>query len=171
MDADGAAVELHSPEVPRRELQRRRAEEKGAFKKQVVGFRPSAALYRQRMTDLRTVLAEYVTKGLEPAFREVVEGYINLVHATALRLVDGDTPRAEDLVQMVFSDLPRLARTLNSTVTSTTTERVGPERGSAGRRRRGTHPVCPRADRFLPKCGRTSGWSRECDTTPLRPGL
>ena len=47
------------------------------------------------MTDPRTLLAEYATKGSEPAFREVVERYVNLVYATAVRLVDGDTHRAE----------------------------------------------------------------------------
>ena len=65
---------------------------------------------------MRTLLAEYATKGSEPAFREVVEGYINLVHATAVRLVDGDTHRAEDVVQTVFSDLARLAGTLSPEV-------------------------------------------------------
>jgi hypothetical protein len=44
------------------------------------------------MTDPRTLLAEYVTKGSESAFREVVERFINLVYGTALRRVDGDTP-------------------------------------------------------------------------------
>jgi RNA polymerase sigma factor (sigma-70 family) len=68
------------------------------------------------MTDPRTLLAEYVTKGSEPAFRELVAGYINLVHATAVRLVDGDTHRAEDVVQTVFSDLARLAGTLSPEV-------------------------------------------------------
>jgi len=61
------------------------------------------------MTDPHALLAEYVTKGSEPAFREVVARYINLVYATAVRLVDGDTHRAQDVTQMVFSDLARLA--------------------------------------------------------------
>ena len=68
------------------------------------------------MTDPRTLLAEYAAKGSEPAFREVVERYINLVYATATRLVDGDTHRAEDVVQTVFSDLARLAGTLSANV-------------------------------------------------------
>jgi RNA polymerase sigma factor (sigma-70 family) len=64
------------------------------------------------MTDPRTLLAEYVTKGSEPAFGELVDRYINLVYATAVRLVGGDTHRAKDVVQTVFSDLARLAGTL-----------------------------------------------------------
>jgi RNA polymerase sigma factor (sigma-70 family) len=68
------------------------------------------------MTDPRTLLAEYVTKGSEAAFRELVAGCINLVYATAVRLVDGDTHRAEDVVQTVFSDLARLAGTLSPEV-------------------------------------------------------
>src|SRR5512140_2654872 len=64
------------------------------------------------MNEPRALLAEYVSKGSETAFREIVERYVNLVYATSLRLVDGDTHRAEDVVQTVFSDLARLAGTL-----------------------------------------------------------
>jgi RNA polymerase sigma factor (sigma-70 family) len=65
------------------------------------------------MSEPRALLAEYVTTGSEAAFREIVERYIGLVYSAALRLVDGDTHRAEDVVQTVFSDLARLARTLS----------------------------------------------------------
>jgi RNA polymerase sigma factor (sigma-70 family) len=68
------------------------------------------------MIDPRASLAEYVTQGSEPAFRAVVERYLNLVYATAVRLVDGDTHRAEDVAQTVFSDLARLAGTLSPKV-------------------------------------------------------
>ncbi len=68
------------------------------------------------MTDPHALLAEYVRRGSEPAFREVVERYINLVYATAVRLVEGDTHRAEDVAQAVFSDLARLAGTLSPNV-------------------------------------------------------
>jgi RNA polymerase sigma factor (sigma-70 family) len=68
------------------------------------------------MTEPRTLLAEYVANGSEQAFRELAERYINLVYGTALRWVDGDTHRAEDIAQTVFSDLARLAGTLSPRV-------------------------------------------------------
>lgn len=68
------------------------------------------------MTDNRTLLAEYANNGSEPAFRELVARYIDLVYSTAVRLVNGDTHRANDVVQTVFMDLARLARTLSPEV-------------------------------------------------------
>jgi RNA polymerase sigma factor (sigma-70 family) len=65
------------------------------------------------MTDHRTLLADYVSHGSEDAFRELVARYVDLVYSTALRLVNGDTHRAEDVTQMVFADLARLAGTLS----------------------------------------------------------
>ena len=65
----------------------------------------------------RTLLADYAVNGSETAFREVVTRYIDLVFSTAVRLVYGDTHLAEDVVQMVFADLARLARTLSPDVT------------------------------------------------------
>ena len=68
------------------------------------------------MTDHRTLLADYVTNGSEEAFRELVARYIDLVYSTAVRLVNGDTHRAEDVAQTVFADLARLAGTLSKDV-------------------------------------------------------
>ena len=64
------------------------------------------------MTDHQTLLAEYTRNGSDAAFRELVTRYVDLVFSTALRLVEGDTHRAEDVVQTVFVDLARVARTL-----------------------------------------------------------
>jgi RNA polymerase sigma factor (sigma-70 family) len=64
------------------------------------------------MTDSRQLLAEYVQSGSEAAFRELVIRYVDLVYAAALRLVEGDTHRAEDVAQTVFLDLARAGRTL-----------------------------------------------------------
>jgi RNA polymerase sigma factor (sigma-70 family) len=55
------------------------------------------------------LLAEYAANGSEEAFRELVSRYIDLVYSTAVRLVNGDTHRAEDVAQTVFADLARLA--------------------------------------------------------------
>jgi RNA polymerase sigma factor (sigma-70 family) len=62
------------------------------------------------MTESEKLLADYVTRGSEEAFRELVARYVNLVYSTALRLVAGDTHRAQDIAQTVFANLARNAR-------------------------------------------------------------
>ena len=64
------------------------------------------------MTDSQRLLTEYARNGSDAAFRELVIRYVDLVYSTALRLVGGDTHRAEDVTQTVFVDLARKARTL-----------------------------------------------------------
>jgi len=54
--------------------------------------------------------------GSDAAFRELVTRYVDLVYSTALRLVEGDTHRAEDVTQTVFVDLSRKARMLPADV-------------------------------------------------------
>ena len=68
------------------------------------------------MTDGQRLLAEYVKNGSEPAFRELVTRYINLVYSAAVRLVGGDKQLAEDVVQTVFLDLARMSRTFSEKV-------------------------------------------------------
>jgi len=65
-----------------------------------------------KMTETQTLLAQYAQDGSEPAFRELVTRYIDLVYSTALRLVGADTHLAQDVAQTVFVDLARKARTL-----------------------------------------------------------
>ena len=64
------------------------------------------------MTDSQELLAEYRQNGSDGAFRELVTRYVDLVYSTALRLVEGDTHRAQDVAQTVFVDLARKVRTL-----------------------------------------------------------
>jgi len=64
------------------------------------------------MTDNHNWLAEYVQTGSDASFRELVTRYVDLVYSTALRLVGGDTHRADDVTQTVFVNLARVARTL-----------------------------------------------------------
>lgn len=64
------------------------------------------------MTDSGTLLQDYARNGSESAFRELVARYLNLVYATALRMVGGDAVLAEDVAQTVFIDLARKARKL-----------------------------------------------------------
>jgi RNA polymerase sigma factor (sigma-70 family) len=64
------------------------------------------------MNDSQCLLARYAETGSEPAFRELLARYLNLVHSTAVRLVGGDKHLAEDVTQMVFVVLAKKARTL-----------------------------------------------------------
>jgi RNA polymerase sigma factor (sigma-70 family) len=68
------------------------------------------------ITDSQRLLAEYVEGGSETAFCELVTRYLDLVYSSAVRLMDGDTHRAEDVAQTVFADLARLARNLSKDV-------------------------------------------------------
>ena len=69
------------------------------------------------MTDTQELLANFVQNGSEPAFRELLTRYLDLVYSTAVRLVDGDTHRAEDVAQIVFADLARMASKLSGSTT------------------------------------------------------
>jgi RNA polymerase sigma factor (sigma-70 family) len=64
-------------------------------------------------TDSQQLLADYTANGSERAFQELVARYVDLVYSTAIRLVDGDTHRAEDVAQTVFVDLARTAAELS----------------------------------------------------------
>src|SRR5438552_6320099 len=64
------------------------------------------------MTESRKLLEEYAQTGSEAALGDLVSRYLGLVYSAGLRLVEGDTHRAEDVAQTVFIDLARMARTL-----------------------------------------------------------
>jgi RNA polymerase sigma factor (sigma-70 family) len=64
------------------------------------------------MTDDEQLLGKYMEERSEPAFGELVARHIDLVYATALRVVNGDTHLAQDVTQMVFIDLALKARRL-----------------------------------------------------------
>lgn len=63
------------------------------------------------MTDDSALLRQYADTGAEPAFAELVRRNVDLVYATALRIV-GDTAAAEDIAQSVFVALARKAAAL-----------------------------------------------------------
>jgi RNA polymerase sigma factor (sigma-70 family) len=65
------------------------------------------------MNDSRELLREYAQTRSETAFGELTRRYVNLVYSTALRRVNGDAHLAEDVAQMVFIDLARMAPKLN----------------------------------------------------------
>ncbi len=70
----------------------------------------------KRMTPHRQLLADYAESGSEEAFRQLVAAYIGMVHGCAMRQVNGNGQLAEDIAQIVFTDLARRAKTLSPDV-------------------------------------------------------
>jgi RNA polymerase sigma factor (sigma-70 family) len=60
------------------------------------------------------LLRDYVEKGSEPAFTQLVAQHLDLVYSAALRRVGGDPHRAQEVAQMVFTDLARKANQLKN---------------------------------------------------------
>ncbi len=65
------------------------------------------------MNDDLTLLRRYAEDRAESAFAELVGRHLNFVYAAALRQVNGDTHLAQDVTQLVFTDLARKARQLS----------------------------------------------------------
>jgi RNA polymerase sigma factor (sigma-70 family) len=65
-----------------------------------------------KTTDSGSLLAAYAKTGSEPAFRELVTRYMDLVYSAAVRLVGGDADLAKDVAQTVFVALARKAPNL-----------------------------------------------------------
>src|SRR6188768_785292 len=59
------------------------------------------------------LLQRYLRDHSEAAFEELVQRHIGLVYSSALRQVDNDTHRAQDVTQTVFTDLARKAAKLS----------------------------------------------------------
>jgi RNA polymerase sigma factor (sigma-70 family) len=55
------------------------------------------------------LLESYARQGSEPAFRELVERHIHLIHSAALREARGDAALAEDITLAVITELARRA--------------------------------------------------------------
>src|SRR5689334_20363967 len=55
------------------------------------------------------LLTRYVEEGSEAAFAEVVRRHLGLVYAAALRQLEGDAHRAQDISQAVFIEVARHA--------------------------------------------------------------
>ena len=68
------------------------------------------------MLEDQQLLRSYATDGSEAAFGELVARYVNLVYSAALRRTGGDTHLAQDVAQLVFTDLARKARSLPKNV-------------------------------------------------------
>src|SRR5579884_1248115 len=65
------------------------------------------------MTDDAWLIRRFIREGSQPAFTELVERHIGLVHAAAMRRC-GDPHAADDATQRVFTALARQAASLES---------------------------------------------------------
>ncbi len=65
-----------------------------------------------KMNDDAHLLWKYSREGSEQAFRDLVERHLPLVNATARRMTNGNTHLAQDVTQLVFTDLARKAGSL-----------------------------------------------------------
>ncbi len=65
-----------------------------------------------KTTESESLLAAYAKTGSEPAFRELLARYIDLVYSAAVRLAGNDAELAKDVTQTVFIDLARKAPNL-----------------------------------------------------------
>jgi len=64
------------------------------------------------MSEDAELLRRYVAERSEAAFADLVRRHVDLVYSTALRLVRGDTHKAEDVTQQVFIEVARQAKRL-----------------------------------------------------------
>jgi RNA polymerase sigma factor (sigma-70 family) len=64
------------------------------------------------MSEDAELLRRYATEQSEAAFAELIRRHVDLVYSAALRLVNGDAHRAEDITQQVFTEFARHARKL-----------------------------------------------------------
>ena len=64
------------------------------------------------MNDDAELLRRYAIEHSEAAFAELVRRHVDLVYSAALRLVNGDAHRAQDISQQVFTEFARQAKHL-----------------------------------------------------------
>jgi RNA polymerase sigma factor (sigma-70 family) len=67
------------------------------------------------MEDDQQLLRRFVSGHSQDAFAELVRRYVNLVYSSAMRTLNGDAHRAEDVAQEVFVKLARHAAALRNT--------------------------------------------------------
>src|SRR5437899_9211376 len=82
------------------------------------------------MSEDNQLLRRYALETSETAFGELVGRHVDLVYSTAVRVLNGDSHRAQDVTQLVFSELARQAKSLikHSSLVGwlyTTTRRMG----------------------------------------------
>jgi RNA polymerase sigma factor (sigma-70 family) len=77
---------------------------------------PRLYIGKEAMLDDQQLLRRYAADGSEAAFAELVASRVNLVYSAALRRVGGDAHLAQDVTQLVFTDLARKAHSLRDGV-------------------------------------------------------
>lgn len=116
------------------------------------------------------LLRRFAVDRSEPAFAEVVQRHIGLVHSAALRQLDGDSAAAEDITMSVFTDLARKASRLagHTSLTGwlyTSTRYLATNDRRAEHRRRQREQEAIAMNRFLQTSEPDLDWER------LRPVL
>src|SRR5580698_4362914 len=64
------------------------------------------------MSEDAELLRRYAVEHSEAAFAELIRRHVDLAYSAALRLVNGDTHRAQDVTQQVFAEFARQAKRL-----------------------------------------------------------
>ena len=64
------------------------------------------------MNEDAELLRRYAIEHSEPAFAELIRRHVDLVYSAALRVVNGDAHRAQDVTQQVFAEFARQAKRL-----------------------------------------------------------
>ena len=108
------------------------------------------------MTDDAFLLRQFVATGSDAAFAALVERHMSLVYYSALRQLDGDAHRAQDVAQEVFVLLARKAPALRRHPTlagwlhATTHYEVSALRRTERRRREREQEAHPMEDHVMP---------------------
>jgi RNA polymerase sigma factor (sigma-70 family) len=117
-----------------------------------------------------SLLNRYVTGRSDAAFAELVQRHLPLVYFTALRRLHGDSYRARDVAQIVFTQLARQASALSThsslvgwlyTTTRNTSARIVREEIRRATREKEAQAMLPDPNDFAP----TANWDR------IRPTL
>lgn len=95
------------------------------------------------MNDDAELLRQYAQSRSEEAFAELVRRHLDLVYTSSLRQLGGDTHRAKDVTQIVFTDLARKASILSHHTALTgwlyTSTRFAAAKAIRAEQRRQTH--------------------------------
>lgn len=115
------------------------------------------------MTDDSLLLRRFVHEHSEEAFTELVQRHLSLVYFAALRRVDGDAARAEEISQQVFTRLARRAGALTEHPVLTgwlyrTVLLAARELLRAERRRRERETQAQALNELLADSSREAGW-------------
>ena len=87
-------------------------EGRGRQSQSLCDFAAGGSIQVGPMTDDSELLRQYANESSEAAFAEIVHRHVDLVYSAARRQTGGDHHRAQEVTQMVFTDLARKAAAL-----------------------------------------------------------